>query len=157
MSWIDDNVDPEITNHLFCLRLRVGAKIYTRNVTPELSIDFELLEEQLANTPQMIAFYNQILADQAYLVETLEGQLRSKEGQVWESISSELRSKGLDVRSTDLKKLTGADPMLRDMESRYLREKHKETKLKAVVQDLIRKFDALRSLSGFKREERRTS
>jgi hypothetical protein len=161
MNWFEDTVEEEIIDYLFTLRLRVGTKsgvkVIERNVSPELVIDFELLEEQLATTPQMISFYNQLLADQSYLVEKLGRQIRTKEGQVWDSISKDLRSQGLDVRSTDLKKLTSADPMLSEMEDRYFKEKRKETKLKSVIQDLIRKFDALRSLSGFKRDERRST
>jgi len=154
-EWIKDNIDPDIANYLFNLRLRINDKIFQKNVMPDLSVDFELLEEQLQDTPQMIAFWNQILAEQSCLVQVLDRRIRNKKGQIWEKTVADANSNEVAIRSTDIKEIINADQSVQALEIELLKEKKKEDKIKAVIDGLIKKFDALRSLSGFKRDERR--
>ena len=153
-NWIEKNIEPDIANHLFNMRLTlVNKQVYQRNVVPDLSVDFEMLEQQLEETPQMIAFWNQVLADQTCIVEAMDRSIKTKRGQIWEKTISEAQSRSLDVRTTDIKEIVNADKSISALELELIREHRKEAKIKAVVDGLIKKFDALRSLSGFKRAE----
>ena len=157
MSWIEKNVDPDIANYLFTIRTKMlNGVVHQKNVIPDLDIDFEMLEEQLQDTPQMIAFWNQLLAEQTCLCEILDRRIKTKRGQIWDTIVSDAQSRNVDIRSTDIKEIINTDQTISQLEIELFREKRKETKLKTVVDALSKKFDALRSLSGFKREEKRS-
>ena len=158
MSWIEKNVDPDIANYLFTLRMKLlNEQVFQKNVVPDLDVDFEMLEEQLQDTPQMIAFWNQILAEQSCLVEILDRRIKTKRGQIWEKVIGDAQARSVDIRSTDIKEIINTDQSIQSLEVELIKEHRKEAKVKAVVDGLIKKFDALRSLSGFKREEKRSN
>lgn len=159
-GWIDENIEPDIANYLFNIRVTLPLKnesTFQRNVIPDLKIDFDMLEEQLTQTPEMIAFWNMILAEQKARVEAIERRIKTVRGQVWESIIKDSRDRDVDIRSTDIKEIINTDQSIMNLEIESIRERKKEDKIKAVADALVKKFDALRSLSGFKREERRSS
>lgn len=158
MGWISKNIDLEVANYLFNIRLdclpeRVG--VYQRDVRPDLQIDFEMLEEQLQESPEMVAFWDQLLAEQKSKVASL---LRKKEvlrGFITRKIFDESKRNDVKIRREDLKDIINADEMMVTLESQIIRETRKEDKVKAVVKCLQMKVENLRSLAGFKREEKK--
>jgi hypothetical protein len=104
----------------------------------------------------MIAFWNQLLAEQTCFCEILDRRIKTKRGQIWDKVVTDAQSRNVDIRSTDIKETINTDQTITQMEFDLCKERRKETKLKSVVDALGKKFDALRSLSGFKREEKRS-
>lgn len=158
MSWINKNINKDVADYLFnikldCLPDRIG--VYQRDVRPDLTIDFEMLEEQLQETPEMLAFWDQLLAEQKAKVASL---LRKKEitrGFVVRKMLEEANDAGVRLRSEDLKNILYADKSLVKLEREIIEESRKEDKVRAVVRTIQMKSEHLRSLSGFKREEKR--
>jgi hypothetical protein len=117
-------------------------------------VDFDLLEDQLQETPEMIAFWDMLLAEIKIRVEAISHAIRVQRGKITSRIINEAQAKQLDVKSTELKELINADPAMIQLELKLISAKKSEEKLKVVVEAATRKFDALRSLSGFKKVEK---
>jgi len=158
MSWIEQNVDPKIVAYLFNIKINdlpndLGS--YQKNIAPDLVVNYEMIEEQLAETPEMMAFWNMLLAEQKIKVEAIERQIRAQRGKITEKLLEQSRQEKVDIRSTELKELINSDSAIQQWETKLLREKKAEERLKVVSESLKYKFDALRSLSGFKKEEKK--
>ena len=69
----------------------------------------------------------------------------------------EARESGISIRREDLKDMINADPLLIELEKDIIMDTRAEEKLRAVVRALQVKSEHLRSLAGFKREEKRSS
>ena len=158
MSWIKNNIDPKLVEYLFVIRIENIPNFggYQRDTTDDLAINFEMLETQLQETPQMIAFWNALLAEQKIKVETLERRIKTVRGLVTKTLLKESQDNKVEMRSTELREIINADRKVLELDSELLRQKRVEERLKNIVENLIRKFDALRSLSGFKKDEKRT-
>jgi len=158
MSWIEQNVDPKIIAYLFNIKINdlpndLGS--YQKNIAPDLVVNYEMIEEQLAETPEMMAFWNMLLAEQKIKVEVIERQIRAQRGKITEKLLEQSRQEKVEIRSTELKELINSDGTIQQWETKLLRERKAEERLKVVSESLKYKFDSLRSLSGFKKEEKK--
>lgn len=159
MDWISSNIDPEIVEYLFHIKVRLPDKIgiYQRDVVPDLVVDFDRLEEQLQETPQMIAFWNMLLAEQKTIVVTLERKIKTIRGQIVENMLEKSHMEKVDIRSNDLKEIINKDKQLLEIEARLILNQKIEDRVETVVDALCKKLDSLRSLAGFKKIESRNA
>jgi hypothetical protein len=157
MGWIKDNVQAEIADYLFNIKVSLPDRVgtYQRDIVPDLEIDFDQLEEQLTETPEMICFFDMLLAEQKAKVAALEQRLFLVRGQVTEKILNEWKNIDREIRRSDLKDLVVGDDEVVNIQAQLIVETKKEDKLKAVFNGLLKKSEHLRSLAGFKREERK--
>lgn len=158
MGWINKNVNEDVANYLFnikldCLPDRIG--VYQRDVRPDVEICFENLEQQLQDTPEMLAFWDLLLAEQRALRARLERKRDTVRAYVRKTIIKDCNDKGLSLTRDDIKEIINADKDLIEYESRIITETRKEERVRAVVKTLQNKSEHLRSLAGFKREEQR--
>lgn len=156
MSWITKNVDKDVANYLFNIKIsslpeRIG--LVQRDVRPDLTVDFELLEKQLEETPEMLAFWDLLLAEQKTKVAVLERQLLTARGTVVKRILEDNRASGVALRRSDLADIVETDDQILDCEARLIYEQRIESRLKCVVISIQSKAEVLRSLAGFKRQE----
>lgn len=159
MSWIKNNIPEDVANYLFNIRIsslpkRIGT--FQRDVCQDIDIDFEILEKQLEETPEMIAFYDQLLAEQRMKLNVLLRRKDIMRGKITKRMLEEARTTDIKVRSTDLKDMINADPMLIELEKDIIIETRIEEKVRSVVRVLQIKSEHLRSLAGFKKEEKRS-
>ena len=154
MSWVKANVAVEVADYLFNIKIKLPDRVgpYARDIRPDIIIDFEMLEEQLAETPEMIAFWDLLLAEQKAKVATLERGNRYLRGVITQELLGSAGDR--ELRRSDLKDVIEADPRVADIEARLILEMRNEDKLRAVINALQKKSEHLRSLAGFKRVER---
>ena len=150
------NINSDVAQYLFnirldCLPKRIG--VYQRDVRPDLVINFELLEEQLQETPEMLAFWDQLLAEQKALVAGLLVKKSIMRGYITKRMLKNAQDAGVRLRTTDMKDVINADPDLVKLEREIITESRKEDKVRSVVKTIQVKAEHLRSLAGFKREE----
>ena len=158
MSWIKDNINKEVADYLFNIRLdclpeRIG--VYQRDVRPDLSINWEMMEEELENTPQMLAFWDQLLAEQKSKVALLKCKKEITRGFVRRTMLEEARDNKIVLRTEDLKDILNADKDMVKLDKEIIVETRKEDKVRSVVFAIRMKSEHLRSLAGFKKEEKR--
>lgn len=158
MSWIENNVKKELSSFLFNIKVDLPNhnRVIQRDCRPDLPIDFELLEEQLMETPEMLAFYDVVLAHQKVNVETLERRVEYLKGVITRRLLKEAQAQKVNIRREDLKDLIEAEEEINQTKARLILERCRENVLRAVVGSLKAKSENLRSLAGFKREEKRS-
>jgi hypothetical protein len=156
-SWLNNNIAPEVAGYLFNIKItslpeRIG--VFQRDSSVDLEIDYDLLEQQLEETPQIIAFYDLLLAEQKAVVASLERQEEILRGTIAEAILKNARDGNYEVRRSDLENLVDADDELIALAAKAIFATKIENKLRAVVNGLNAKVDNLRSLAGFKKQEK---
>lgn len=160
MGWIDSNINKDIADYLFnikltCMPQRIG--MFQRDLRPDVQINFDNLEEELEQTPEMFAFWSQLLAEQKAKVAKLTRQKEITRGYVRSRMLEEARQRGTSLRAEDLKEIINSDKALVELDKEIIIERRKEDKVKSVVDALRLKSEHLRSLSGFKREEKKNA
>jgi hypothetical protein len=160
MGWIDKNINKDVADYLFniklnCMPKRIG--MFQRDLRPDVTIDFDNLEEELEQTPEMFAFWSQLFAEQKAKVAKLIRQREITRGYVRSTMLKEAREQGTTLRAEDLKEIINSDKYLVEIDKEIIIEKRKEDKVRAVVDALRLKSEHLRSLSGFKREEKKNA
>lgn len=157
MSWLADHVDDKVVKYLFNVKVNLPESVghFCRDSSIDLYVDFDKLESQLAEIPEIIALYDILLSEQRTNVDVLSLNLTVLKATVAETALKDAKTAGVDLRRMDVKDIIDSDPNVIEVATRILIEKRKEDKLKAVVLGLQKKADSLRSLAGFKREEKR--
>jgi hypothetical protein len=155
---VKDNIQPEVIEYLFNLKItlpdRVG--VFQRDIQADTDIDYEMLEEQLAHTPQMLCFFNMLLAEQVSKVKMLERKAKTIRGKIISATLSDAKVSGVEIRRMDMQDITNADPAVIQIDAEAIQQGKIQDKLEAVVDAIREKGNALRSLAGFKREEKRS-
>ena len=158
MSWLTENIDEAIAQYLFNVKVdNLPTGSYQRNIVPDIDINFDLLEQQLRETPEMIAFFNMLLVEQHMKVEITQRRIKAMRGKIIERMLNDARQQNVELRTTEMKEIINADKVLIKLDAQLIHDQHCEDKLKVTVETLMRKFDALRSLAGFKKEEMRNA
>ena len=156
MSWIIDNVNQDIIEYLFNIRITLPTgQVVQRNVAADLTIDFDDLEKQLEETPEIISFFNMLLAEQTAVVAVLERNKSVLRGKIVEKATATAKDYKTEFRITDIKMLCESDDQIVEVDMKLVLENKKRDKLKAVVDALVKKSEHLRSLAGFKRDEKK--
>jgi hypothetical protein len=157
MNWIAKNVEPELAEYLFNIKLTLPQRIglVQRDVRADLVIDFDLLEGQLSDTPEMLAFFDMLLAEQVAKVATMKRRVKRTRGLTLEALLESSRmAHGREMRRADCEDLVESDDQVVKTEAELILEQLKEDRIKSVVEAIKMKSEHLRSLAGFKRQER---
>lgn len=156
MSWVDKNINSDIANWLFNIRIHVpNRSLFQRDVRPDISIDYDNIEEQLIEISEIICFWDQLLAEQKSVIATLGARMDAVKAEITTELYIKSDKASVKPPAYILKDLVNNDDRMIELSGRLIIESKRENKLKAVVSALQRKADSLRSLAGFKREERR--
>ena len=158
MSWVKKNITVEVADYLFNIKVsslpdRIG--VFQKDVKDDLAIDYDTLEDQMMEMPEVIAFWDMILASQKAKVASIETSMESLKGQIVRRLVEQGRQEKVDIRRSDLDDMVNADEEMMAKKASFIMESRNEDKLKAVVNGLRIKADMLRSLAGFKREEKK--
>jgi len=159
MNWAKDNIQPEVIDYLYNLRINLPERVgvFQRDIQPDIEIDYEMLEEQLQATPQMICFFNLLLAEQVAKVKMLERKAKAIRGKLIGSTLNDARVNGIETRRMDMQDIANADPVVIQVEAEAIQQGKIQDKLEATADALVKKFEALRSLAGFKKEDKRSA
>lgn len=159
MSWIKDNIDKDISNILCEIELIVikdgkKVKLKTRDFRPDLDVDYDNLEAQLEEIPSQHAFWSLLLAEQESELSILERKNKFKRAQITEQILDEAKKNNVKLPRWEMDELLEAHSDVGIVEMKLILAKRNKLKLKAVVDSLKMKSESLRSLAGFKRQEK---
>lgn len=157
--WFQENIDDDIAEAVVRLKIemqtRVGQRTVDRDVRQDLAVDFELLENQLAETPSIYVYWSSILAEQRRYVSTLERMISRRKAKVSEELWNEHKKTSFKVTQYMIDELVELDDDYLRLTSEHILAKRTENKLWAIVKGIEMKSEALRSLAGFKRQEMR--
>lgn len=157
MSWIKRNVPSDVADYLFNIKITLPNRIglVQNDIRPDLIIDFDLLEQQLAETPEMLAYWDMLLAEQVSKVVYLERRNKIIRGEALRRMLEDAKSSGIEIRRADATDLIETDEEVIRVEYSIVVETRNLDRVKAVVEAIKTKSRHLQSLAGFKREEQR--
>lgn len=155
MSWITETLPHDIADYLFNVRVTLDNRKseFVHDVRDDVMLDYEDLEEQLQETPQMLLTYDLLLADQNAKVAALERRVIALRG----NITSRFVKEDANLRRSDIEDIIESDKNIDDIEKILIVERRNEQRIRAVIKALQMKSEHLRSLAGFKREDKRHS
>jgi len=166
-EWFNKNIPPEVADVICKIKLSVNdgedkKQLTFSEVISSLNIDYESLEKQLEEMPGMFAYWCFISAEAEAQVALLERTVKYKRGLLQEAIIDKFNEKSDSIKNSDrtppqwqIKEMIEADKDINEAEIRYIIAKKNQSKIKAIVEGYRMKSEHLRSLAGFKRQERR--
>lgn len=148
--------DEEVASALFQLNFTLpnGQKV-TGSFEADTKIDYDSLEEQLAETPAKYAFWSALLGEQKYAVSVLEKQVARRRSKLCEGFQASAQDEGIKLAKHVIDEMVQADTIMFELEARLLQANRTLSKLWVIENALKMKSEHLRSLAGFKREEKR--
>lgn len=153
-----DPFDEEVAKVLFKLDFKLpnGQRV-TGDFRPATKIDYDSLEEQLAETPSQFAWWSSLLAEQRTKVQTIEKQISRRRAKLTEQFFNNGQESGIRIHKYLIDELVEADDKMLTLNAKLIEANRIQSKLWAAVQALQMKSEHLRSLAGFKKQEMRDS
>lgn len=149
-------INKEISDTLFKLDFKLpNGKRVVGNFHPDTTIDYENLEEQLADTPSKYAFWSAILSEQKYKVAAVEKTIARRRAVLTDQMVTKGNSEGVKIHKYLLDELIEADEDMYKLSMKLIKEQRLLGKLWTAVNALQMKSEHLRSLAGFKKQEMR--
>jgi len=131
MRWFKDNVEEKISEALISILVVLPNKEkITRDFRPDLDIDYDLLEEQLADIPSIFAFWSVVLAEQKANTELIEREIKLRKALITRELLDESKRLAADgagigtrpgLRQSDIKDLMQGDETLLKLDASYIR------------------------------------
>lgn len=157
-NWITKNIPEDIANAIFKIRIELpNGKIVERDFSTDVSPNYDMLEEQLIETPAIYAFWSTVLSEQKFVVAKLERLIARRRSIICDEALRTARDDGGRVTKYVLDEIVEADDSILELQTKLMIAQRSLSKLFGVVDSLRIKSEALRSLAGFKRQEMRDS
>jgi uncharacterized protein (DUF1778 family) len=156
-GWLGE-FEPELVETVFKLRVELpNGKIVTKDFSVDLEIDYDLLEEQLSETPAMFAFVSSMLSEQKYVCAKFERQIARRRAKIIQNANETAQADGMKLHKYVLDEIVEADDTILEYQSQLMLAQRSLGKLYGLVDSMRMKSEHLRSLAGFKRQEMRNS
>ncbi len=153
-SWVKSNFDEDLAAAVFKLKVELpNGKIVTRDFSVDLGIDYDMLEEQLAETPSIFAFLSSILSEQKYVCAKYERLIARRRAIIAQNAKETADAGGMKLHKYVLDEIVEADDKILELQSKLMIAQRTLGKLYGFVDSMRIKSDNLRSLAGFKRQE----
>lgn len=155
-NWFDSLPD-EIMNTIIKLKIQLPDKVIEYDFRPDVAPDYDQLESQLEDTPQQFTFWSVVFAEQKARVAILERELLMAKSRAERMVSQEMRKHDVKLGRPEINAMIELHDAVHKTSCQVIEEEKKLSKLKAIVEAIKMKNDNVRSLAGFKREERKES
>jgi hypothetical protein len=156
-SWVAEHVG-KFAEAIFKLKVELpGGQIIERDFSFDFEPNYDLLEEQLAETPAQYAFISAILAEQKHLVNKLERQIIRRRAAIAENANETAKDEGMKLHKYVLDEIVEADDKILELQTKLMLALRTQSKLFGFSKSMEMKSEHLRSLAGFKRQEMRDS
>jgi hypothetical protein len=158
-DWFTQNIPEDIASRVIKIKISLGKnKFVERDFRPDLHIDYETLEQDLESMPQMYAYWAMVLSEAKAEVAKLERISKRRRAVITDTILKEAKKGDVPrVAEKVFRDLVEKDEKLLGIESRLILANRTMGKLWNIVEAMKIKSEALRSLAGFKRQEKRDS
>jgi len=147
----------DLADIVFKVIIKVPNGRIEKNVSTEIDIDYDLIQEQLSETPSLFAFWNSILADQRKSVAIIKRQILRRRSLLIRSYFDTADSSGSRISKWQADELVESDDKMLELKAKEIEEEFLLSKIWNVVDSLRMKSEHLRSLAGFKKQELRDS
>lgn len=159
--WVSEHIPEELVNStIFRFRITLPGKQPIRaevDLLADLDVDYEDLEQQMSQIPSIYAYWAAIYSELRRITATLERAIKARRGAAVAHIVEEGRNSQTKLTDKSVAMLLEKDTKLDELEHQLNKVNMNVGKLYHMLEALKMKADMLRSLAGFKRQERADS
>lgn len=155
-NWISEHIPEELaTSTLFRFDVKMpnGAVVQV-DLLQDIDIDWENLESQLGYTHQQYLYYALMMTELKAQVSILERKCKARRGVLVEAAVGVAKELGVRPTADQTKSMIESDDTLNKLEAIQINSQKHANKLHHTVEALRMKSEHLRSLAGFKKQER---
>lgn len=164
-KWFKDNVPASISDVVCRISIVLDEEnVVVHDFLSQLDVDYDNLEEELEVTPSVFAYWTFVLAEAESQLAIIERNVKYKRGLLYNALLTEYDDKTSDLKSKgyapdrlpqwQAKELVESDEDLNREEMKLILAKRNFAKVRAIVDSIKMKAEHLRSLAGFKRQEK---
>jgi len=156
-DWFEQNIPEDVAKRIIRLKISIGdGKFIQRDFRPDLSIDYETLEQDLETIPQSFAYWAMVYSEAKAEVAKLERIAKRRRAIITDMILKEAKENEMPrIAEKVFRDLIEKDSKLLEIEGKIILANRTMGKLWNIVEAMRIKAEALRSLAGFKRQEQR--
>jgi len=155
-KWVNEHLPPDLANSKafkFTITLSNSQKIEI-DLFHDIDVDYDMLEHQMERTPAQLVYWGAILSEVKCQVAMFDRRADSRKGFLVDSIQQIAKKDNLKMTDKQMVLLIEKDEDLIRLEEAVVKLEAQERKLYYMVEAVKMKADMLRSLAGFKRQER---
>lgn len=155
-KWAEENLTGDIADFIFRIKIPVpNQNPIERDFSADVNVDYEMLEEQLAEIPSQYAFWSTLLSEQKFTVAKIERMIARRRSAISENAIEVAKGQDSKLTKYMLDELVEADDKMLELQTQLVSAERTLSKLFGLVEAMKMKSDSLRSLAGFKKEEMR--
>ena len=156
-AWVNQlGLDKEVKESLFKLKIQINGKPIERDITLDLGIDYEDLENQMEDMPSVYAFWGMILSEARRQAAIAKKKVKIRRGIVADEVIRQAKEDKMRLNRGDIEDIIEMDEELTRYEFEQIEFDRTAGKLYNIMKALEIRSEALRSLAGFKKQEMRT-
>jgi len=154
--WLQENVTDDLANLLFKIRVELpNENVVEKDIKPDVMIDYDILEEQLAETPAIFAFWSSIFSELKLEVARLNQQLIRRQAKIYDAVKREAQKNETKFAKYELEEIVELDDKIMELRGKLMIAERNVSKVYAIIESIKMKSEHLRSLAGFKKQEMR--
>jgi hypothetical protein len=153
MSQIRKMYGDDVADAICKVGFTINNKKQIVDFTPDLDIEYNILEDQLSEQPARFAFWSMILSEQKCVVDKLKLKLRIRRSSVFQKTIEAARAIDRKIPKYELDEIVENDKKIIELSLDLLKEEKTLSKMYGIVESMRIKSDNLRSLAGFKKQE----
>jgi hypothetical protein len=153
-TWISEHLPDDIATALFRFSVRLpNNEQLNVDLATTIDFDYETLEEDLVKTPHQYVFWSAVYSEAKSMVALIERAIKIRRGVITEAVLESAREAGVKLTEKVVLGVIEKDEKLVVLDRHLIKAQKTAGKLWHMTQALQMKFEAIRSLAGFKRQE----
>ena len=158
-QWFKEHVPPDLADSsLFKFKFTLeNGSVCEVNLTGDLDINFEILEEQHERIPAQYIYWAAIYSELRFAVAKQELRIKSRRHAVLRRVFEEFRVRNAKPTDKQTNALIDGDPELQKVEAQLIILQRNCGKVYHMVEAIRLRSEHSRSLAGFKRQEKEQS
>ena len=153
-KWFTEYVPEEVANSsLFKFTVIIGNKKVEVDMCADLGVDYQILQQQLEDTPSEFAYWAAIFSELKMQVNKVERQIKVRRGKLVDKTIREAMEASVKITDKQVQAIIEADNDLTELEARLMILQKHTGKMGFMIDAIRMKSDNLRSLAGFARIE----
>ena len=158
-NWISENVPEEVVSQLFRFKIKLPNGNFVHvDMTTSIDFDMETLEEDIVKAPHQYVFWASVYSEAKAMVAIIERAIKIRKGILADAVIESTRRDGIKAPAEKIvTSIIEKDEQLIKLENGLILAQKNTGKLWHMVNAVQMKFDGIRSLAGFKRQEQQVS
>ncbi len=156
-QWIQEHVPAEVVNSgIFRVKfILINGTEVDVDIMNNIEIRYELIEQQLAEAPTQFLWWSALYTEAKAMVALVEKRIKTRKAVLTDVALKEAAEAKVKLTEKQVSTIVEQDSVLENLDAQLIVLQKNASKLWYTTQAVIMTAENLRSLSGFKKQERR--